>query len=342
MPGQRKQPRRKNPTAAFLNDSLDDDRGSTSERFGRRSKHAEQNKIDRTTALRAANVPIAADLAALPTGEVTQVHSLFITVEHEGRDYRCSRRKTMQRSSGMQIVVGDRVQFRPGPEGSDAVIEQTLPRQTILTRADSFNSVRQQPIVANADQMLIVASLRLPRVKWGLVDRMIVAAQAGGLAAIVCLNKMDAAEDEADRDNALAALAHYRSMGLRAMPTSVVESVGITELRGQLIGQTTVLAGHSGVGKSSLISAVQPGLDLRVGVVSVQTDKGRHTTTSARRYPLGGGGFVIDTPGVKHFGLWNVTRENLAAFFPDVAAGTAPQWRVESMQRIEASLPAGG
>jgi ribosome biogenesis GTPase len=100
----------------------------------------------------------------------------------------------------------------------------------------------------------------------------------------------------------------------------------------------TVLAGHSGAGKSSLIAAVQPGLDLRIGEVSALTDKGRHTTTSARWYDLDMGGAVIDTPGVKLFGLWNVTAENLGEFFPDVEAGTAPAWREESFRRIAASL----
>ena len=105
----------------------------------------------------------------------------------------------------------------------------------------------------------------------------------------------------------------------------------------------TVLAGHSGVGKSSLIRAVQPDLDLRIGEISRITEKGRHTTTSARRYPLRIGGAVIDTPGVKLFGLWNVTRENLSHYFPDVDADaeTAPRWRRESYQRILASLPEG-
>jgi ribosome biogenesis GTPase len=100
------------------------------------------------------------------------------------------------------------------------------------------------------------------------------------------------------------------------------------------------LAGHSGVGKSSLIRAVQPQLDLRVGEVSTYTDKGRHTTTSARRYVLDleGGGSVIDTPGVKLFGLWGVTRENLDEFFPDVEDDSAPEWRRESYKRIAESL----
>src|SRR6185312_6414173 len=103
--------------------------------------------------------------------------------------------------------------------------------------------------------------------------------------------------------------------------------------------RTTVLAGHSGVGKSTLINAIEPALDLRIGAISNYTGKGRHTTTSARRYPLTIGGAVIDTPGVKMFGLWGVSRENLPEFYPDVAAGNAPPWRQENFERILESLP---
>jgi ribosome biogenesis GTPase len=231
------------------------------------------------------------------------------------------------------------------------VIERILPRLTVLTRADSFKALTQHPIVANASHMLIVASILRPKVKWGLIDRMIIAALSGGLEPVFCLNKIDlaepgssergTAENAEELSSADAAMAHYEAIGIKTLRTSVERGTGLTELRETLRGSVTVLAGHSGVGKSSLIRAIQPRLTIRVGIVSGSNEKGRHTTTSARRYTLDFGGEVIDTPGVKLFGLWGVTRENLSDYFPDVRAGTAPLWRRESFERILTSLPGG-
>jgi ribosome biogenesis GTPase len=119
---------------------------------------------------------------------------------------------------------------------------------------------------------------------------------------------------------------------------SATAGIGLDELHDYLKDQSTVLAGHSGVGKSSLLGALQPGLVIRVGEVSRMTQKGRHTTTSAKRYKLDFGGEVIDTPGVKQFALWSVTANNLDQFFPDITGGSAPKWRRESYERIAASL----
>lgn len=392
----KKGPREKDLTGRYMSGDLDEDRVDSSERFKARNKRLQQDKIVRTTRMRAEEDAAAIDPETLPIGEVVQVFSLFSEVEHEGRTIRCVVRKTLTKTRDTHLVVGDRVRFREptlieqpvppatgegqaGAEGKagaiaspalteiepTGVIEQILPRRTVLTRAESFKGLTQHPIVANADQMLIVASIRKPFVRWGLVDRMIVAARSGGLEPVVCLNKGDLAPEllepgpvvPASRDGvdiavsapaappdvemARAAIACYTAQDIRCFVTSVDRQVGLDALRKVLAGKVTVLAGHSGVGKSSLVRAIQPQLDIRVGAISGWSDKGRHTTSSARRYllDLPGGGAVIDTPGVKLFGLWGVTRANLANFFPDIEAGTAPEWRQESYERIAESLP---
>lgn len=338
----KKGPREKDMTARYMSGDFDDDRVERQQRFSDKSKHHQQRKIEKTTLMRLAGSEAAVDPETLPVGQVVQVYSLFSEVKSEGQTYLCVVRKTLNKVSETPIVVGDLVRFRASdvvdPQGRPAaVIEVVLPRKSVLTRADSFKAMDAQPIVANAEQMLIVASLVQPRVKWGLIDRMVIAAVAGHLTPVICLNKIDLA-DEAGLAEAEEILGHYGSLGLRVLKTSVLRPETVGEITELLRGKETVLAGHSGVGKSSLIRAVQPSLDLRVGAISGYTGKGRHTTTSARRYPLEIGGAVIDTPGVKLFGLWGVTAENLDEFFPDVADETAPEWRRESYQRIRESL----
>ena len=298
--------------------------------------------------MRAAADAADPSVLALPIGEVIQVFSLYAEVAFEGSTRLCTVRKTLNKTVDGGVIVGDLVRFRDEPALNDdkkfeGAIVYVEPRRTVLTRADSFKSIENHPIVANADQMLIVASVLSPRVKWGLVDRMLIAAEAGGLKPIVCLNKTDLAADDPDAlAEARAAMAHYATMGIAVVEASVINDTGIDDVRNILKDKVTVLAGHSGVGKSSLIRAVQASLDLRVGDVSHITDKGRHTTTSARRYPLDIGGAVVDTPGVKVFGLWNVSPENVQNFFPDVKDRSAPEWRVDSMARIEESLQSSG
>ncbi|HSU68072.1 MAG TPA: ribosome small subunit-dependent GTPase A [Tepidisphaeraceae bacterium] len=342
-----RKPREKDLTGRFLSGALDEVDLDVGQRFGSRSKDAQMSKMLRTALLRAEEQS-GGDVQALPVGQVFQVYSLFVEIQSEGKLYQCVVRKTLNSLSDSAVLVGDRVRFRDlglideqgKPQG---VIEEVLPRETILTRSDSFKGTEQHPIVANAQQMLIVASAREPDVKWGLIDRMIVAAQSGKLRPIVDLNKADLFQVEqragsSDEPSPDEALAHYQSLGIRTLKTSVVRSEGLAELRELLRDQSTVLAGHSGVGKSTLLNSIQPSLKLRTGEISGYTGKGRHTTTSARRYPLDFGGAVIDTPGVKLFGLWGLTRQTLPEYFPDVADGTAPAWRRESFERIAQSL----
>jgi ribosome biogenesis GTPase / thiamine phosphate phosphatase len=319
----------------YLYDDSDDAGDDTDQHLTTRGKQAQKDKTANTAAMRAAEPADIADMQSLPIGRVTQVHSLFCDVEYAGKIFRCVIRKTLAKTSQTQLVVGDAVRFRDSG-GIESVIEQILPRRTILTRSDSFKQLVQHPIVANADQMLIVVSVKSPAVKWGLVDRMLVAARSGGLEPIICLNKIDLLEETTA--DVSAALDYYATLGTRTLRTSAERADGLDSLRDALKDKATVLAGPSGGGKSSLIGSIQPGLDIRVGEVSEYTAKGRHTTTSARYYPLSFGGAVIDTPGVKVFGLWGVKKENLIDFFPDISANSAPPWRAESFQRIADSL----
>jgi ribosome biogenesis GTPase len=332
----------KDLTARFLDGNLEDEELESRQHFSKRSKSSTQNKIQETATLRDSQGQTAQNLEGLPVGQVVQVFSLYYQVDHPTGPRLCVVRKTLAKLSDSAIVVGDRVRFRDTGSTTEsgqleATIEQVLPRQTVLMRAGSFHGHHHQPIVANADQMLIVASICQPRVKWGLVDRMLIAGQGGGLRTILCLTKIDLAE-ESEVATATEVLDHYRALGVVTLQTSTMTGSGISALADLLKGKITVLAGHSGVGKSTLVNAIEPGLGVKIGQVSVATEKGRHTTTSAQRYELTIGGAVIDTPGIKQFGLWGITPENLMDFYPDVNDETAPPWRVQNYQRLLKSL----
>lgn len=344
----KKAPREKDLTSRYFAGRLDEDRVETHQRFSHRSAHAEQDRILRTALMRSEQDKLLpeSEVESLPTGRVVQVFSLFSQVEHDGRRLQCVVRKTLNKTRTTAVVVGDTVRFREIPgEVPTGVIEQVLPRKTVLTRTDSFAGHEEHVLVANAQQMLVVISIAQPPVKWGLVDRMIIAAQSGKLEAILCMNKIDLAQSDPQAAKELIfvqeAVAHYAKLGIRSLQTSAIQGNGLDDLKQLLAGKVTVLAGHSGVGKSSLIRAVQPQLDLRVGAISGYTGKGRHTTASARMHPLDFGGVVVDTPGVKQFGLWGVGAANLAGFFPDIADQTAPPWRIDSFERIARTINPG-
>jgi ribosome biogenesis GTPase / thiamine phosphate phosphatase len=173
----KKSPREKDLTSRYLSGGLDEDRVDANQRFSAKNKNLQQNKTLKTAQMRQDARDAAPDVDALPVGQVVQVFSLFCEVVHEGVAYLCTIRKTLNKVSATGVVVGDRVRFRKSenqihesgnPEG---VVESVEPRKTVLTRADSFKQLNQHPVVANADQMLIVCSPANPRVKWGLVDR---------------------------------------------------------------------------------------------------------------------------------------------------------------------------
>lgn len=255
-------------------------------------------------------------------GIVVEVSSSLCRVELAGKSLLCGLRGSLSaRETGFTnvVAVGDRVLV--SQNGADrGVVEAVLPRRSLLARADPFHHHLRQVIVANADQVLIVASWREPQLWFELVDRYLIAAGRNGLTPVICVNKVDLAEDPAA---CRAALEPHRALGYRVLFTSALTGQGVDELRQLLRGQTTVLAGMSGVGKSSLLNAVQPNLGLRTNEVSDASREGQHTTTQVNLLKLKGGGFVVDTPGIREFGLSGLRRAQLAQFFSEieVAAG---------------------
>jgi ribosome biogenesis GTPase len=175
-------------------------------------------------------------------------------------------------------------------------------------------------VVANAEQLLIVASWQDPAFWPALVDRYLIAAERSNLDPILCVNKVDlAAKIDACHD----AVAPYRQLGYRVLLSSATRSIGIAELAERLAGRTSILAGLSGVGKSSLLNAVQPGLELRTGEISERLKMGRHTTTQVNLFKLDCGGCVIDTPGIRDFGLAGLLRTDLIGYYPSIQAAAS-------------------
>lgn len=247
-------------------------------------------------------------------GRVARVHGLYSFVEREGGGglARCQVRrvlKTLAIEGRNVIAVGDWVWFRP--HGRDeGFIERVEPRRGVITRGYRG---REHVIVANVDTALVVSAFRDPGVKPALIDRYLISAERGGCRPVLVFNKADLV-DPADYQWVLGL---YSQLGYETLTTSAETGRGIDRLREILREGTTALSGQSGVGKSSLLNAVEPGLKLRVGEVSFQTHKGRHTTTNAELIHLAGGGTVVDTPGLRQFELWGVPPGELEGHFPE-------------------------
>lgn len=221
------------------------------------------------------------------------------------------------------VIVGDRVRVvgdTSGEEGTLARVVEVVERRTVLRRTADDDDPFERPVVANADQLAIITALADPPPRTGMVDRILVAGYDAGLDPLLVLTKADLAP----ADELLAA---YQPLDVPVLTTQPGSDLG--ELRERLHGRTTVFVGHSGVGKSTLVNALIPGLDRAVGEVNAATGRGRHTSTSAVALPLphldgsaGEAGWVIDTPGVRSFGLSHVTPARIVAAFPDLAEST--------------------
>ena len=212
------------------------------------------------------------------------------------------------------VAVGDWVSFLDAGDGT-GIIHDVLPRKTQLSRRAAGDIPLEQVMVANVDQVVIVFAAAKPTPKWNLLDRYLVTAESAGLPALICITKLDLT----DPAELQAELDLYRHLGYPILLTSAAQGQGIAEVRQALAGRVSILMGKSGVGKSSLLNAVQDGLGLKVSAVGKgDTGKGRHTTTHLEMFSLDAGGAVVDTPGMREFTLWGMAEQDLAGLFPEM------------------------
>ena len=246
-------------------------------------------------------------------GRVLTVRGLISEVRaDDGKVYGCATRrllKTMSTDQRHVVAAGDRVLFRPA--GDEGIIERVEPRRGVLSRTSRG---RKHVIVTNVDQVLIVASVAEPDLKPHLIDRYLLTAEKAGIEPFICLNKCDLV----DIATLQPVIGVFAQMGYDVLPVSAETGLNIDRLRARLANRESVVAGQSGVGKSTLLNVIDPGFVLKTSHVSSHTAKGRHTTTTATLLPLSMGGYVVDTPGIRQFQLWDVSPEEIAGYFRDL------------------------
>lgn len=261
-------------------------------------------------------------------GRVLSIIPQGILVDREGEKIICSLKGVLKKDKTHAknlVAVGDFVLFEKISEG-EGIIGQVKPRRTILSRADNLSRRKEQLIAVNIDQVIITVSVVNPPLKFAIIDRYIIATRKGGMEPLIVINKLDLLENLQEQDALFIeqeqaiyeeAVQAYAIAGVPLLGISTVQGTGIEELKQAMRDKASVFSGPSGVGKSSLINAVT-GLDLRVGDVVERTKKGSHTTTTTQLIPLDFGGWCIDTPGIKSFGVWDLKREEVEGYFPEI------------------------
>ncbi len=249
-------------------------------------------------------------------GRIVRAQSGFFEVETEAGSLTAQLRGRLkeERQDTDIAALGDRVEVRDLGDGT-GVIEKVAERQRVLSRRAPFGE-KEQIIIANPDQAVFVFACADPEPNPRMLDRLLVAAERESVPARICANKYDLSPDGSCED----IFSMYEGIGYPVHFTSARTRQGVDELRGQLQDRISVFAGPSGVGKTSLLNAIQPDLALRTGDIRRQSRKGKHTTVSLKLVPLEGGGYVADTPGLKAFALWDIEPEELDAYFPEIRA----------------------
>lgn len=233
--------------------------------------------------------------------------------------------KLKENNSTNPVAVGDRVEyeFEDVHGESVAAITKILPRRNYIIRKSTNLSKQSHIIASNLDMVFLVVTIMFPEVKLPFVDRFLVTCEAYHIPVTILVNKADLYSEEITEDNPLGAqLSHfmeiYTKAGYKVIPVSAHEGTNIDVVREMCRDRVVLFSGVSGVGKSSLINALDPTLDLKTGAISAHHLQGKHTTTFYQMHPLSGGGFVVDTPGIRGFGLVDFTKEELSTYFPDM------------------------
>jgi len=231
----------------------------------------------------------------------------------DGQELDCLIPKELALLQKSSLAVGDRV--RVFDDAGIWKLQSVLPRHTVLARPDPLHKHMQRLIAANVDVVIHVVSVKAPPLRPRLIDRFLIAIQRGGSQPVICVNKVDLLDPE-ERDLEIAKLMPYLDLGVPVIGCSTKTGEGLEQLRGHVEGRLAALVGHSGVGKSSILNALDTTLELVTRTLH-KRGTGRHTTTASTLYDFGGGTYLIDTPGIREFGLWDLDRESLRDYFPE-------------------------
>lgn len=261
-------------------------------------------------------------------GRVLSIASQGITVDVDGKIINCMLRGVLKKDKSQSknlVTVGDLVLIEPAETPGEGLIVYVEPRRTILSRAENLSRRKEQLIASNIDQVIITVSVVAPALKPSLIDRYIIATQKGGMDPIIVINKIDLLETAFDDDDLLIhekelykeLLEAYKAAEIPVIPISTVTRKGVDVLKETMRNKASVFSGQSGVGKTSLINLVT-GHSLPIGSMVEKTKKGTHTTTMAQLLPLDFGGWCVDTPGIKSFGVWDLDKDEVEQYFPEI------------------------
>ncbi len=260
-------------------------------------------------------------------GIVTRATGSWYDVLSDGSTYKCRIRGRLRLKgarSTSPVVVGDEVLFETDTEDSYVICDITPRRNYIIRRASNL-SKESHIIAANIDRAMLVATLFSPATPTEFIDRFLITCEAYKIPATIVLSKVDLARTQPEMLEEFCLT--YRSAGYEVIEVSSVEGIGVDRVKELLKGKTTLVSGNSGVGKSTLIGAIEPTIDIKIGEISSSHNKGKHTTTFSTMYPLSEGGYIIDTPGIKGFGLLDIEDAELWHYYPEMMAfGTECQF----------------